>query len=58
MLNELEIEQLLDVENEQTPLSIRNETIMEFLYSTGVRVSELVAVKVNDLNQCEKNFTI
>lgn len=57
-LNELEIEQLLDVEKEQTPLSIRNETMMEFLYSTGVRVSELVAVKVNDLNQSEKKLVV
>ena len=57
-LNELEIEQLLDSEKDSTPLSIRNETIMEFLYSTGVRVSELISVRVSDVQRQEKKLVV
>lgn len=57
-LNNVEMEQLLDVEKETTPLSIRNETIMEFLYSTGVRVSELVSIQLNDIQLSQKKLIV
>lgn len=57
-LNQEEMEQLLDVEKEVTPLSIRNETIMEFLYSTGVRVSELVSIQLNDIQLAQKKLVV
>ena len=37
-----EIDALLNVPTEQTPLGVRNRTLIEVLYATGLRVSELV----------------
>lgn len=45
-----ELEDLLEVPNSNTPLGHRNKLIIELLYSTGIRVSELVNIKVNDIN--------
>ena len=33
------------------PLGVRNQLILELLYGTGVRVSELVNIKINDINK-------
>lgn len=45
-----EIEELLDATNDNTNLEIRDALILEFLYATGIRVSELVNIKVNDID--------
>ncbi len=45
-----ELESLLEVPDVNTPLGHRNKLIIELLYSTGIRVSELVNIKVNDIN--------
>jgi len=44
-----EVEKLLEVRNEDTPLGIRDRAMLELLYSAGLRVSELVNLKVMDL---------
>ena len=44
-----EIEALLSI-NDDTPLGVRNHTIILLLYSTGIRVSELVNIKLCDLD--------
>ncbi len=41
---------IIDCQKEVDDLELRNIFIMEFLYATGLRVSELVAVKITDLN--------
>lgn len=41
--------QFLDQLPTQTPLDNRNKVICETLYSTGIRVSELVQLNLNDL---------
>lgn len=46
--NELEL--LLEVPNTNTSLGVRNKLILEILYSTGIRVSELVNIKMKDIN--------
>ncbi|MDD3392490.1 MAG: tyrosine recombinase XerC [Bacilli bacterium] len=46
--NELEIMQ--KVPNQNTPLGSRDALIIEMLYSTGIRVSELVNIKVSDIS--------
>lgn len=44
-----EIEQLLSISG-QTPLDLRNKAMLETLYATGLRVSELISLKVKDLH--------
>ena len=43
-----ELENILKIPDRNTPAGMRDYLIMEFLYSTGLRVSELVNVKVMD----------
>lgn len=45
-----EVEQLLSVLNEDNPLEIRNKAMIELTYSSGLRVSELVNLKISDLH--------
>jgi integrase/recombinase XerC len=49
-LYEDEIEQIFKSINSETPLGVRNELILEFLYGTGVRVSELTNIRLTDLD--------
>ncbi len=49
-LHSEEIEELLNVPNKNTPLGFRNFLIIEILYSTGIRVSELINIKIKDIN--------
>lgn len=45
-----ELETILKTPNTQTILGKRDALILELLYSTGIRVSELVAIKIKDIN--------
>ncbi len=45
-----EIKQLLSSIKQETPLGKRNHLILEFLYGTGVRVSELCNIKLKDID--------
>jgi integrase/recombinase XerD len=49
-LNPSEIQRLLEVVKSRKRRSMRDRAILEFLYATGCRVSELTALKPNDLN--------
>ena len=53
-----ETEQLLNIEEKDTPINQRNELIVELLYDTGVRVSELVSIKLNDINFSSKTIKV
>lgn len=44
-----EINKILDQPNPKTLLGLRDKAMLEFAYATGVRVSELINLKVNDL---------
>ncbi len=45
-----QVEYLLNLPNKNTVLGIRDKAMLELLYATGVRVSELVSLKTEDLN--------
>ena len=45
-----EIEQLLEQPNLQTPLGIRDRAMLEMLYATGMRVSELTQLPTHQVN--------
>jgi integrase/recombinase XerD len=45
-----EIEQLLDQPNLQTPLGLRDRAMLEMLYATGMRVSELTHLPTHQVN--------
>ena len=41
-----------------SPIDIRDRAILEILYSTGARISEMVDLKLKDLNNLSENQTI
>jgi integrase/recombinase XerD len=45
-----EVQLLLDQPDTSKPLGLRNKVILEVIYATGLRVSELIELKVTDLN--------
>jgi len=45
-----EIEQILEQPNLQTPLGIRDRAMLEMLYATGMRVSELTQLPTHQVN--------
>lgn len=53
-----EIERLLNCIDISTKEGIRNRLIIELLYSTGIRVSELINIKLKDIKIKEKQITI
>ena len=49
-LSEQDVEQLLAAPDVETPLGLRDRTMFEVLYATGLRVSELVALRVSQVS--------
>ena len=52
-----QISQLLDIQ-ETDPLSLRDKAIMELIYSSGLRLSEIVRLNPIDLNLSDKSLTV
>ena len=49
-LSETQVEALLDVADTSTPLGLRDQAMLELMYATGLRVSELVGLELAGLN--------
>ena len=45
-----EVEKLLELPDQKTALGLRDRAMLEVLYSTGLRVSELTSLRVTDLD--------
>jgi integrase/recombinase XerD len=45
-----EVEKLLEQPDSKTPMGLRDRAMLEVLYSTGLRVSELIGLGVSDLD--------
>lgn len=53
-----DLERLLNYPDLNTDVGIRDALILELLYVTGIRVSELVNIKLNDINYIDKKIKI
>jgi len=49
-----EVDRLLAQPDEKIPRGLRDRAFIEVLYATGLRVSELVALKVTDVNESKE----
>jgi len=45
-----EVDRLLQAPDREQPLGLRDAAMIELLYATGIRVSELVALRLEDVN--------
>lgn len=50
ILSEEAIKQLLDQPSSHAPKELRDKAMMELLYATGIRVSELISLELSDVN--------
>lgn len=57
-LKDKEIGKLFDIPDTSNPLGQRNLLIIEMLYATGVRVSELVNIKIKDIDKYNDSIRI
>ncbi|MDO5670177.1 MAG: site-specific tyrosine recombinase XerD [Corynebacterium sp.] len=48
-----EVTQLLDAIPTTDPLDLRDKALLEMLYGTGARISEVLSLAVDDLSDCE-----
>ena len=49
-LNELEVESLIESIDTKRPLGLRDRAIVELLYASGLRISELAAARLESMN--------
>lgn len=50
VLSLTDIERLLDAPETETFAGLRDQAMLELLYATGIRVSELISIRVSDIN--------
>ena len=57
-LNSNDLENLLNAYDNNNYIGIRNSLILEMLYSTGIRVSEIINIKLDDISITERSIKI
>lgn len=57
-LTEVEMQEFLDLPRTNKPLDLRDRAMLELLYATGIRVSELVGINLEDVNFSERLIRI
>ena len=50
ILSTREVDKLLEQPNEKEPKGIRDKAMLELLYATGIKVSELISLNIQDIN--------
>ena len=53
-----DIDIIFDIPNINTPIGQRNRLILELLYGTGIRVSELCNIKISDIDISNKTIKV
>ena len=57
-LSEDEMAEFLDVPDDKKPLGLRDKCVLELMYATGIRVSELVGINLEDVDITERLIRI
>jgi integrase/recombinase XerD len=57
-LNELQVEQLIDSINTAQPLGLRDRAILELLYASGLRISELANARLENFRDDERTVLV
>ena len=57
-LNELQVEQLIQSIDTKVPLGLRDRAIVELLYASGLRISELASARLEDFNAEERMIRV
>lgn len=53
-----ELEQILAIPDKNTTLGLRDALLLEMLYSTGIRVSEIISITLKDINFYDQKILI
>jgi integrase/recombinase XerC len=53
-----QVKQLLDQRNEQDPLALRDQAMMELLYSSGLRLAELLSLDVDTIDERDASLVV
>lgn len=57
-LSENEMAEFLDIPDDKQPLDLRDKCVLELMYATGIRVSELVGINLEDVDFTERLIRI
>jgi integrase/recombinase XerC len=57
-VKEEDIDKMFSIPNTRTWIGMRNLLIIRMLYATGLRVSELINVKLSDINETERTIRV
>lgn len=58
LVKDIDVDKMFDVPNINNPLGQRNLLIIRILYSTGIRVSELINIKLLDIDITQRTIKI
>jgi integrase/recombinase XerC len=53
-----ELTKILDIPDKKTPFGLRDALIIELFYSTGIRVGEIVNIRIKDIDLSNKKINI
>jgi len=57
-LNSLDIERIMQLADGNSPVEVQNRAILELLFGTGIRLSELTQLNLSDLNFEQKQIIV